>query len=85
MIGMSNLKRSFFHVFKGKNWFFILAFGAGIVLQIAVTEIPGLTNLFTGHGRGLSVEYWGYALLLGLLPLVAHEIALPFLNLPEFI
>ena len=85
MIGMSNLKKSFIHVFKGKNWFFIVAFGAGIVLQIVVTEVPGLTNLFTGHGRGLSIEYWGYALLLGLLPLLVHELSVPVLKNKQII
>lgn len=85
MIGMSNVKKSFIHVFKGKNWFFIVAFGFGLVLQIAVTEIPGLTTLFVGHNRGFAPEYWAYSLLLGMLPLIAHEIAVPFFKKKEII
>lgn len=77
MIGMSNLKQSFFKVFKGKNWFFIVAFVFGLVMQVVVTEVPGLTNLFTGHSRGLAPEYWGYCLALSLVVLVVHEAAIP--------
>lgn len=80
MIGMSNVKRSFVHVFKGKNWFFIVAFGAGVILQIIVSEVPGLTNLFLGHSNGLCAEYWAYSILFSLVPLIAHECAVPFLR-----
>ena len=77
MLGMSNLKRSFVYVFKGKNWFFIVAFLSGIILQIIVAEVPGLTNLFLGHSNGLCAEYWGYSICLSLVPLIAHELAVP--------
>ena len=52
MIGMSNIKKSFIYVFKGTNWFFIVAFGFGLILQILVTEVPGLTDIFLGHSNG---------------------------------
>lgn len=85
MIGMSNVKRSFINVFKGKNWFFLVAFLLGIVLQIAVTEIPGLTYLFLGHDRGFAIEYWAYSLIFGLLPLIVHEAAVPFFRNKDII
>ena len=78
MLGMSNLKRSFLAVFKGKNWFFIVAFAAGVILQVIVAEVPGLTNLFLGHSKGLCGEYWAYSILLSLVPLIVHELAVPF-------
>lgn len=78
MIGMSNIKKSFIYVFKGTNWFFIVAFAFGLVLQIAVTEIPGLTDIFLGHNDGLEWYYWCYCLLLGMVPLIVHEIMVPF-------
>lgn len=78
MIGMSNIKKSFIYVFQGTNWFFILAFAFGLVLQIAVTEIPGLTTIFLGHDDGLEWYYWCYCLLLGMVPLIVHEIMVPY-------
>ena len=80
MLGMSNLKRSFVYVFKGKNWFFIVAFLSGVILQIIVAEVPGLTNLFLGHSNGLCAEYWSYSICLSLVPLIAHELAVPVLK-----
>lgn len=85
MLGMSNLKRSFIHIFKGKNWFFIVAFGAGVLLQVIVAEVPGLTNLFLGHSNGLCIEYWCYSILLALVPLIAHECAVPLLKHKDII
>lgn len=78
MLGMSNVKRSVVNVFRGKNWFFIVAFGAGVVLQVIVCEVPGLTTLFLGHSNGLCAEYWGYSILLSLVPLIVHEIMVPY-------
>lgn len=85
MLGMSNLKKSFLYVFKGKNWFFLIAFAFGIVLQVAVTEIPGLTDVFLGHGNGLEFSYWMICLALGVVPLLVHEIAVPFFRTKEII
>lgn len=85
MLGMSNIKKSFIHIFKGTNWFFIVAFVFGIVCQVAVTEIPGLTTIFIGHNDGLEWYNWCYCILLGMLPLIVHEICVPFFKNKDII
>ena len=50
----------------------MLALAVGILLQVAVTEVPVLITLF-GTVR-LSVEEWGRLLLLSMTPLVVHEL-----------
>lgn len=40
MLGMSNIKKSVFNLFKSKNWMFIVALAIGILLQVLVTEMP---------------------------------------------
>uniref|UniRef100_A0A8C5JK34 P-type Ca(2+) transporter n=1 Tax=Junco hyemalis TaxID=40217 RepID=A0A8C5JK34_JUNHY len=85
MIGMSNIKKSFIYVFKGTNWFFIVAFGFGLILQILVTEVPGLTDIFLGHSNGLEWYNWMICAALGIVPLIVHEIAVPFLRKREVI
>lgn len=85
MIGMSNIKKSFIYVFKGTNWFFIVAFGFGLILQILVTEVPGLTDIFLGHSNGLEWYNWMICAALGIVPLIVHEIAVPFFRKREVI
>ena len=46
MLGMSNIKKSVFNLFKSKNWMFIVALAIGILLQVLVTEIPILSDFF---------------------------------------
>ena len=50
----------------------ILAFAAGILLQIAVTEIPPLIRLF-GTVR-LSLTEWLQLIALSATPLILHEL-----------
>ena len=50
----------------------ILAFAAGILLQIAVTEIPPLIRLF-GTVR-LSLMEWLQLIALSATPLIVHEL-----------
>lgn len=85
MIGMSNVKKSFINIFKGKNWFFIVAFVFGIVLQVLVTEVPGLTDVFLGHRNPMEWYYWLGCLAFGIVPLLVHEIAVPFFKNKEII
>lgn len=85
MLGMSNVKKSFIHVFKGKNWFFIVAFSFGIVLQIIVTEVPGLTDVFLGHRNPMEWYYWLGCIAFGMVPLLVHEVAVPFFKNKEII
>jgi Ca2+-transporting ATPase len=72
MFGMSDTKRSFIHVFKEGNYMFFISFASGLLLQILVTEIPGITSFF--HTYQLSAKEWGFSLLLAAAPLYLHEI-----------
>lgn len=72
MICMSNTDRSFVHVFKNKNWMMALAFLAGILLQLLVIEVPGVSDVFSTNNLGL--EAWLITAALSFVPLIAHEI-----------
>lgn len=72
MIGMSNVDRSVIHVFKDKNWMMLVAFVAGIVLQLFVIETPGVRDVFSTFN--LNGPEWIVTACLSILPLVVHEI-----------
>lgn len=72
MAGMSNVNRSIFHVFKNKNKMMLIAFIAGIVLQLIVIEVPGVSQVFSTHN--LSGIEWLVTAVLSLVPLLAHEL-----------
>lgn len=46
MLGMSNVNKSFVHIFKNKNWMMAIAFFAGIALQLLVIEVPAFRAVF---------------------------------------
>jgi len=72
MVGMSDIKRSFVHVFKSKNWMMLIAFLAGVALQILVIEVPGVTKVFsTAPMDGI---HWAITAALSIIPLVIHEV-----------
>ncbi len=71
MVGMSNVNKSFVHVFKDKNWMMLVAFVAGIVLQLFVIEVPGVSDVFSTYN--LSGIEWLVTACLSILPLVVHE------------
>lgn len=76
MVGMSDLKRSFVHVFKDKNWMMLIAFVIGIVLQLFVIETPGVQDVFsvaTGE-YNLDGFEWGMTILFSIFPLIIHEL-----------
>lgn len=72
MLGMTSIKKSFVHNFWSKNWLLWVAFGAGVVLQIAVVNIPGLNNFFSCYP--LDFMHWGIVLALSIAPLIVHEV-----------
>lgn len=72
MIGMSNIKESLVKIIKNKNIMRILAFFIGFSLQIIVTEIPFLVEIF--KTSRLSLNEWIWLTLLSTLPLIFHEI-----------
>ena len=71
MIGMSDVKNSFIHIFKDKNWMMALAFALGIVLQIIVVMVPGINSIF--KTSWLSLMEWLITIGLCLIPIVIHE------------
>ncbi len=72
MLGLTDLNHSFVHVFKEKNYMLWIAFFAGIILQIAVIEVPGISTMF--KTANLDWEHFGITLALSVLPLLVHEI-----------
>ena len=72
MLGMSDIKHSFVHVFKDKNWMMAIAFFAGIILQLLVIEVSGISKVFSTSN--LSLQEWLWTALLSLVPLILHEI-----------
>ena len=71
MIGMSDVKHSFVHIFKDKNWMMALAFALGIVLQIIVVMVPGISSIF--KTSWLYGKEWLITIGLCLIPIVIHE------------
>ena len=72
MIGMTDVKHSFIHIFKDKNLMLWIALAAGVLLQLLVVEVPGFSDLF--KTSGLTIYDWLMTAALSVLPLVVHEI-----------
>lgn len=73
-IGMRDVKTSIFKFNHIDNKVMILAFAVGLVGQLAVTEIPFLTNIF--GTVGLSFIEWIALLCVSAIPLLMHEFLL---------
>ena len=71
-VGMRDVNKSVFKMKHLDNLYMIFACGAGIALQLLVTEIPYFVRLF-GTSR-LSLGEWGILFLLSCVPLVVHEL-----------
>ncbi|WP_312699430.1 cation-translocating P-type ATPase [Sedimentibacter sp.] len=78
-IGMRNYDKSLFKMNMFDNKSMIGAFILGLALQIAVTEIPILTQVF--ETSQLSLREWGNLILLSMVPLLSHEIIVAGKNL----
>lgn len=72
MLGMSNVKKSFIHVFANKNWMMALAFVVGIGLQFLVIEVPAIRAVFST--ADLTGSEWLITAICSVLPWIAHEI-----------
>jgi Ca2+-transporting ATPase len=70
-LGFNKLNRSFFRINHLRNKMMIAAFVFGFVLQIAVTEVPFLTEVF--QTASLSLKEWGLLTLWCTIPLWVHE------------
>ena len=71
-IGMRDTKTSVFRMNHLNNPTMIVAFFAGLALQVAVTEVPFLVNAF--QTSSLSLMEWLRLLALSTAPLWMHEI-----------
>lgn len=72
MLGMTNTKKSFIHVFKDKNWLLWISFVLGLALQFFVIFTPVVNDIF----QVVPLVGWDYAWVfgLGVSPLIIHEI-----------
>jgi Ca2+-transporting ATPase len=71
-IGMRNYDKSLFKMNLFDNKAMIGAFVIGLALQIAVTEIPILVEVF--ETSRLTLKEWGTLILISMVPLLSHEI-----------
>jgi Ca2+-transporting ATPase len=71
-IGMRNYDKSLFKMNLFENKAMIGAFTLGLLLQIAVTEIPVLVEAF--ETSQLTLSEWGTLILISMVPLLSHEI-----------
>lgn len=71
-IGMRNINKSLFRFNFLDNRMMIFAFFAGFALQISVTELEFLTEMF--QTKALSFEEWSELVLLSTTPLWFHEL-----------
>ena len=72
MFGMRNANKSSFAVFKSGNFMMGIAFAFGIILQLAVIEIPVARDVFTTEN--LTAFEWLVTAVCSLAPLIWHEI-----------
>ncbi|MCX5775799.1 MAG: cation-translocating P-type ATPase [Firmicutes bacterium] len=81
MLGMTNLKKSFLHIFKEKNVLLLIAFVFALSMQVLVTEVPFFEHIFDTT----QLEPMEWVMLAGLAstPLIIHEIMVPFLKLKD--
>lgn len=71
-LGMRDVRTSVFSGRQAFNPVMAAAFGLGLLLQMAVTEIPYLVNLF--GTAPLKWQEWAVLMILAAFPLLAHEI-----------
>ena len=74
MVGMSNIKQSFVRIFKKKNYMMLIAFVFGILLQLFVIEVPGVSDVFNTAGHLMNWQEWLITCALSIIPLVMHEV-----------
>ena len=71
-IGMRNVGKSVFRMNHIANRMMIIAFFGGLLLQVAVTEIPYFVEMF--GTVALSLKEWIHLIILSAFPLLAHEV-----------
>ena len=76
MLGMSNMDKSVFTIFKNKNYMMLVAFIVGVALQLFVVEVPGVRDVFNTAGDKMNWAHWLITMVMSLLPLIVHEIVI---------
>ena len=76
MLGMSNMDKSVFTIFKNKNYMMLVAFIVGVALQLFVVEVPGVRDVFNTAGDKMNWTHWLITMAMSLLPLIVHEIVI---------
>lgn len=71
-VGMRDVNKSVFKMKHLENYYMMIAWAVGILLQVLVTEIPYFVNLF-GTSR-LTLSEWGMLAVLSCMPLIIHEL-----------
>lgn len=71
-IGMRNYDKSLFKMNLFENKSMIGAFVIGLLLQLAVTEVPVLVEVF--ETSKLTVKEWSNLIIISMVPLLSHEI-----------
>lgn len=72
MLSMSNTKKSFVHVFKSKNYLFLISFAFGIMFPVLLTEVEVFNDFFSC--TKLDAIQWITLVGVSTIPLVLHEI-----------
>ena len=76
MLGMSNMDKSVFTIFKNKNYMMLVAFVVGVALQLFVVEVPGVRDVFNTAGDKMNWTHWLITMAMSLLPLIVHEVVI---------
>ncbi|MBQ4255558.1 MAG: cation-translocating P-type ATPase, partial [Bacilli bacterium] len=74
MLGMTNIRKSFVHIFKDFNPLLFISFVLGLGLQIFVIETPGVNTIFKVYKLSDYPLDYLYVFLLSVSPLIIHEI-----------
>ena len=73
MLGMTDVKRSFVHVFRNPNVLLWVSFFLGIGLQFFVIEVPGVNSFFKVYTLSDHPIDFLWVFLLSITPLIVHE------------
>ncbi len=81
MLGMTDVRRSFVHVFTDRNHLLWASFIIGMALQFFVIFVPGVNDVF----KVVPLVGWDFAWVfgLGVSPLVIHEIIVLILHIKK--
>ena len=74
MLGMTNIRKSFVHIFKDFNPLLFVSFVLGMGLQFLVIECPGINTVFKVYPLSSEPILYAFVFALSVLPLVVHEI-----------